>query len=171
MEAGLPMGSGVAATVAVGIKNLFAGKVLHHRIVRGSQQPLCQLWLIPYSTAEQGREVALIFIKKDGTTEGNIYFSMTVLDGMDCCVTLYGLHESADEWPAWAGRKIWHARRLRQGDPLYPMLFVLVMEVVNAMISAADSPGVLQPLPSTRIRNRASLYVDDLVIFLFLDKG
>jgi hypothetical protein len=34
--------------------------------------------LIPCSTAEQGREVALIFIKKDGTTEGNIYFSMIV---------------------------------------------------------------------------------------------
>lgn len=64
------------------------------------------------------------------------------------------------------GRKIWHACGLRQGDPLSPMLFVLVMEVVNAMISAADARGVLQPLPTPRIRNRASLYADDLVIFL-----
>jgi hypothetical protein len=46
------------------------------------------------------------------------------------------------------------------------MLFVLVMEVVNAMISAADRRGVLQPLPSTRIRTRSSLYADDLVILL-----
>ena len=60
------------------IKNLFAGKQLHHKIVRGSQQPLCQLWLIPFSTAERGTEVSLFFIKKDGTTEGNIYFSMIV---------------------------------------------------------------------------------------------
>ncbi|XP_066393004.1 uncharacterized protein [Miscanthus floridulus] len=60
------------------IKNLFSGKQLHHKIVRGSQQPLCQLWLIPFSTAERRTEVALFFIKKDGTTEGNIYFSMIV---------------------------------------------------------------------------------------------
>ncbi|CAD6226108.1 unnamed protein product [Miscanthus lutarioriparius] len=60
------------------INNLFAGKQLHHKIVRGSQQPLCELWLIPFSTAEQGTEVDIIFIKKDGTTEGNIYFSIIV---------------------------------------------------------------------------------------------
>lgn len=64
------------------------------------------------------------------------------------------------------GRKIWHARGLWQGDSLSPMLFVLVMEVVNCMISAADSHGVLQPLPSPLVRNHASLYVDDLVVFL-----
>ena len=39
---------------------------------------MCQLWLIPFSTAERGTEVSLFFIKKDGTTEGNIYFSMIV---------------------------------------------------------------------------------------------
>jgi hypothetical protein len=61
------------------IKNHFAGKELHHKIVRGSQQPFCQLWLIPFSTAKQGTEVILIFIKKDGTTEGNVFFSMIVL--------------------------------------------------------------------------------------------
>jgi hypothetical protein len=33
------------------------------------------------------------------------------------------------------------------------------------MISAADSHGVLQPLPSPLICNRASLYADDLVVF------
>jgi hypothetical protein len=46
------------------------------------------------------------------------------------------------------------------------MLFVLVMEVVNTMILAADARGVFQPLPTTVIRSRASLYADDLVIFL-----
>jgi hypothetical protein len=64
------------------------------------------------------------------------------------------------------GRKIWHARGLRQGDPLSPMLFVVAMEVLNRMISAADAHGMLNPLPSRLIRNRASLYADDLVVFL-----
>jgi len=40
------------------------------------------------------------------------------------------------------------------------------MEVLNNMISAADRHGVLLPLPSATIRNRASLYADDLVVFL-----
>jgi hypothetical protein len=46
------------------------------------------------------------------------------------------------------------------------MLFVLVMEVVNAMILAMDVCGVFQPLPTTMIRSQASLYANDLVIFL-----
>jgi len=46
------------------------------------------------------------------------------------------------------------------------MLFIVVMEVLNNMISAADGHGVLSPLPSSRIRNRASLFADDLIVFL-----
>ncbi|XP_021309929.1 uncharacterized protein LOC8054452 isoform X3 [Sorghum bicolor] len=67
------------------IKNLFAGKELHHKIVRGSQRPLCLLWLIPFSTAEQATEVVLIFIKKDGTTE-------------DHREHLYNLQNLASQW-------------------------------------------------------------------------
>ncbi|WVZ53275.1 LOW QUALITY PROTEIN: hypothetical protein U9M48_004243 [Paspalum notatum var. saurae] len=60
------------------------------------------------------------------------------------------------------GRRICHGRRLRQGDPLSPLLFVLVMDVLNSMISLAKREGMLTPLGHEGIRCRASFYVDDL---------
>lgn len=66
------------------------------------------------------------------------------------------------------GRRICHACGLRQGDPLSPMLFTVVMVVLNNMISTADRHGVLLPLPSPTIRNQASWFDDHLVIFLSL---
>lgn len=66
------------------------------------------------------------------------------------------------------GRRICHARGLRQGDPLSPLLFVLVMEVLNALIHEADRRGIFSPLPG-KIKHRASIYADDLVIFLTPD--
>lgn len=64
------------------------------------------------------------------------------------------------------GRRICHARGLRQGDPLSPLLFVLVMEVLNAMVQDADRRGLLSPLPGNHFSHRVSLYADDLVLFL-----
>lgn len=40
------------------------------------------------------------------------------------------------------------------------------MEVLSALISEADQRGVLTPLPGTVIKFRASIYNDELVIFL-----
>lgn len=63
-------------------------------------------------------------------------------------------------------RRIAHARGLKQGDPLSPMLFVIVMEVLNSLIREADRQGVLAPLPGGVIAHRASLYADEFVVLL-----
>jgi hypothetical protein len=64
------------------------------------------------------------------------------------------------------GERICHARGLRQGDRLSPMLFLLVMEVLNGLFRKADSWSLLQELPPRQIPFRLSMYADDMVLFL-----
>jgi hypothetical protein len=65
-----------------------------------------------------------------------------------------------------SGQQICHARGLRQGDQLSPLLFVIVMEALNGLFRFTDSSGLLSPLWSRAIKHRVSLYVDDLVVFV-----
>lgn len=64
------------------------------------------------------------------------------------------------------GEEIQHQRGLRQGDPLSPMLFIIVMDVLNAIIQKASNEGLLQPLANRPLRHRVSLYADDVILFL-----
>jgi hypothetical protein len=64
------------------------------------------------------------------------------------------------------GRKISHARGLRQGDPLSPLLFVLTMEVTTALLKKVVDLGVLSPIGNCTAAQRISIYADDVVIFV-----
>jgi hypothetical protein len=59
-----------------------------------------------------------------------------------------------------------HHRGLRQGDPLSPMLFILIMDILSRLIEKASRDGYLHPLSSKHRRHRISLYADDVVVFL-----
>jgi hypothetical protein len=47
------------------------------------------------------------------------------------------------------------------------MLFILVMDTLNLMVSTASDEGLLQPLSSRSIQHRVSLYEDNVVLFLW----
>jgi hypothetical protein len=63
------------------------------------------------------------------------------------------------------GDRVYHARSLRQGDPLSPMLFLLVMEVLGAVFRPEDAWSLLQSLIMRSITYCVSLYADDMVLF------
>lgn len=64
------------------------------------------------------------------------------------------------------GRPIYNCCGLRQGGPLSPMLFILIMEPLHKMVDLAASRGVLAPLAETGLRQRLSMFADDVMLFI-----
>jgi hypothetical protein len=64
------------------------------------------------------------------------------------------------------GNCIKHRRGLRQGDPLSPMLFILVIDILGILFSQAEEAGLLQHLSRTTRLHRISMYTDDVSLFL-----
>ena len=62
------------------------------------------------------------------------------------------------------GLPIQHRRGLRQGDPLSPMLFVIVMDALNRLFIKAKMDNVLQPIGVPAIQHHCSLYADDAIL-------
>ncbi|CAL5091742.1 unnamed protein product [Urochloa decumbens] len=56
------------------IKPIFAGSVLHHKIVGENNYPLFLLSVVPFRTAEHGIEAGLSFIRKDRNAPENDFF-------------------------------------------------------------------------------------------------
>ena len=62
------------------------------------------------------------------------------------------------------------SRGLRQGDPLSPLLFLLIMEVLNRILKKTEDDGLIQgfhvgPTNSTGIRISHLLFADDTILF------
>jgi hypothetical protein len=64
------------------------------------------------------------------------------------------------------GQPISHKIRLRQGDPLSPLLSILVMDVLNSLFTKADECGLLHPLAGRNISQRVSMFIDDVAVFV-----
>jgi mannosylglycoprotein endo-beta-mannosidase len=69
-----------------------------------------------------------------------------------------------------AGCLISNRRGLRQGDPLSPLLFDTVMDVLHLLFERAAADGLLAHLARRGLRHRTSMYADDVVTFLKPDR-
>lgn len=59
-----------------------------------------------------------------------------------------------------------HACGLLQGDPISPMLFLLVIDILDSIFRRFNQSQALLPVNQWRIKHRASFFADDVALFL-----
>ena len=64
------------------------------------------------------------------------------------------------------GETIYNCKGMRQGDSLSPMLFILTMEPLQRLFEVAVDRGILAPLATRGMKQRLSIYADDVVLFV-----
>jgi hypothetical protein len=67
-----------------------------------------------------------------------------------------------------SGEIIQHQCELLQGDPLSPMLFILVMSMLNSLFVKTGTEGLLQTLSRHVTGQRFSLYTENVASFIKL---
>lgn len=68
------------------------------------------------------------------------------------------------------GPPIMHAKGLRQGDPMSPMFFTIMIDVLNSIILHAVQTGILHRLTPNHMASSISLYADDVLVFCHPDR-
>ncbi|WVZ63194.1 hypothetical protein U9M48_012847 [Paspalum notatum var. saurae] len=69
------------------------------------------------------------------------------------------------------GGWIYHRKGLRQGDPLSQLLFILVMDVLNALFTKEGKQSLLQPLSRRAMGSCVSLYAIDVALLIHHSPG
>uniref|UniRef100_A0A8R7K072 Reverse transcriptase domain-containing protein n=1 Tax=Triticum urartu TaxID=4572 RepID=A0A8R7K072_TRIUA len=64
------------------------------------------------------------------------------------------------------GDTIYNCKGLRQGDPISSMLFILTMVPLQRLFERATTRGLLEPLAHIGMRQRLSIFADDVVVFI-----
>lgn len=80
---------------------------------------------------------------------------------MDCDAALLRIFPYPGKWSAGEANQT--PERVRQGDLLSPMLFIIVMEVFAKLMATVAEGQLLQPLGTSAIKHYYSLYV---IIFM-----